>query len=1436
VLSSFHFDVHGLASHSSILGNQDAPVIAHGVTLSAVENSSIAERPSAVATFTDPGGIEDLSHYSAEIDWGDQTNSSGAIAVDASTGVFTVLGSHQYAEEGSYLLHITIHDRDSADAMVTSLVNVADPSPVATGGFSFAAIEGIFSDSQVVATFTDPAGPAPLDEYHASIDWGDGARSDGEISSLPDGSFAVKGAHEYIEEGSKNITVVIEHERAHVSMVQSTAQVADQPVAATGGFTIQSVEGSSTDAATLATFTGPADTEELGEYSATIEWGDGTQSDGQIMLDDGVFSVRGGHLFAEEGSFPVSVSIHHGTAAAVVVESRAEIADAPLAAQGGIAFAAIEGIAFENQLLATFTDRGPSEDAANYSATIEWGDGNQSEGEIRADDGHFSVIGGHAYAEEGSYRIRITIHHETANDVVTSCSASVSDAGLDVQGGLTVFTTEGSTFDNQTVATFTDRGGAEDPSLYTATIDWGDGIQSDGQIMPSGTGFSVTGGHRYAEEGNYAIRVAVHHSDLGDGIGISQATVSDAPVAAQGGIEISAVEGVAFDNHLVATFTDPAGTEEPADYSATIDWGDGNQTAGIIGANGASFSVTGGHLYAEEGSYSIHVTIHHGSAADVSVDSTAHVSDVAVIAQGGFLVQTAEGVRFDSEPLATFTDPSGAEDPTRYSATVDWGDGSQSSGQIGFANGAFTVSGGHTYSEEGEYRITVTVHHEGAADVSVPSNASVSDLSVVAQGDFHLQGVEGNPITGQMIARFNDPGGADDPAEYSARIDWGDGDHSDGVIAVADDAFVVLGTHTYTHDGNYSVRVTIHHGSAADVLVHSDANIAEAALTRPAGTSNSVTEGDLFNGVLASFRDQNAGATAATFAADIDWGDGIHSAGTIGRNADGSFSVVGSHAYSDDGSFTAQVKITDDVANITALSQFTVGAVAPSLTFAGPTFDQAGSPYVLHFTSVEHGTDHLASVTINWDDGTVQTVPVNSNATSLDITHVYTDAPNFYTITASFADEDGTHTSASSQNVVVLVPGINPGDFSTAVSSPDHPGVADLQGTVAATLSLPNDANQGDSAKLFIGRYHQDPVPVVPTGNPVGFTDVHLQFHVQGQPDGTLSVSYIIPDKIDAQSFVPQFFDGTKWQAVSPESRSISTDSQGRRSLTIILGIDTVPTLAQLTHTVFTIAVVTPAPATNTAIVPPLVLANTGLNDLGNGFQSTATFVQSNQLTLALSASQGRSESGGGENREQESGGDDPLLGPLQLLLTGEQQGDRSQRQIKKPAVVPSADKPKAGDAAPPKPATGAGAEPGADQTPMQFQSGCDAIWDQAEWQSSVDHIRANHSAHLSIPPTGGDLVEALALADSLSSAVPDSRDQLFDNASIDSKLDFTLDSALAAMAAVVFASVPLTEGKGYRRELEPSRQWTEREGRPRRSRSKLHGNSLNGILALDDR
>jgi hypothetical protein len=178
---------------------------------------------------------------------------------------------------------------------------------------------------------------------------------------------------------------------------------------------------------------------------------------------------------------------------------------------------------------------------------------------------------------------------------------------------------EGKSFSGP-VGTFTDLNAANAPS-DTATIDWGDGSASpaDGNAVTvsgcsNGT-CTVSGTHKYAEEGVYTTKVTV--TDAGDATTDAQpgsATVDDAALTLTGTTVATASTNVP--ESVVASFTDadPAGTA--TDYTGTINWGpnEGSSPAdgkpvNIVSNGSGGFNVTGQHNFQPGGSWPKSITV-----------------------------------------------------------------------------------------------------------------------------------------------------------------------------------------------------------------------------------------------------------------------------------------------------------------------------------------------------------------------------------------------------------------------------------------------------------------------------------------------------------------------------------------------------------------------------------------------------------------------------------------------------------------------------------------------------------------------------------------------------------------------------------------------------------------------------------------------------------
>jgi len=140
------------------------------------------------------------SFVSATIDWGDGTPASDGTLI----GGTVVAGTHTYGDEGVYTFTVTLHDLDGTFT-VPGTATITDAPLTATPASFTVAKKNQFTNT--VATFVDGNPGATPSDFTATIDWGDGSASNGTVTALAAGGFAVGGTHEYKKKGSYRVAV-----------------------------------------------------------------------------------------------------------------------------------------------------------------------------------------------------------------------------------------------------------------------------------------------------------------------------------------------------------------------------------------------------------------------------------------------------------------------------------------------------------------------------------------------------------------------------------------------------------------------------------------------------------------------------------------------------------------------------------------------------------------------------------------------------------------------------------------------------------------------------------------------------------------------------------------------------------------------------------------------------------------------------------------------------------------------------------------------------------------------------------------------------------------------------------------------------------------------------------------------------------------------------
>ena len=123
-----------------------------------------------------------------------------------------------------------------------------------------------------------------------------------------------------------------------------------------------------------------------------------------------------------------------------------------------------------------------------------------------------------------------------------------------------------------------------------------------------------------------------------------------------------------------------------------------------------------------------------GLAAGASQTFSFQTEIVDTVPAGGFSFAGPAGSSVGGT-VATITDPNTSATPSAYSATINWGDGSSSTGTVGGGNGSAAVTGNHSYLAGGTYPISVTITavgtNQGSSTVSDSATITAPPATVI---------------------------------------------------------------------------------------------------------------------------------------------------------------------------------------------------------------------------------------------------------------------------------------------------------------------------------------------------------------------------------------------------------------------------------------------------------------------------------------------------------------------------------------------------------------------------------------------------------------------------------------------------------------------------------------------------------------------------------
>lgn len=771
------------------------------------------------------------SSFTSTLDWGDPSpdNAAGVITQDASNpSVYYITGSHTFTDPGTFTVDQTIA---FSGAPVTATVNgvtisiLFDPTPATPGtpatanvnnaslavsAFPISGVEGQSIPAGAIASFIDAGGssgsPDPASAFTATIDLLDSSgntvltvaaasiqqNSNSNSYTVNAPALSLAG----LEAGTYSLRVTVTKTIAGTSVSAvgaASAVLADAPLTAGPAVLLTPNTGVQLNDVVVGSFTDAFAAATADEFTAIIDWGDGTPTSiGTVVATGGgAFDVQGTHRYARPGVFTTKIIVQDDDGSVVNLVGSATVTDA--AVTGSVRnFNAQEGQNTGTIVLATFTVPNPLATVADITATLPangWGDGTPGAPvqlavqQIGGGPGGavFQVLGSHTYAEEGSFAVNITI---TLNGVVstnlTAGTATVADAPLVSNGG-TVTGIEGNTTGPQVVATFTDANPGAAASEFTVTINWGDGtpvqtlpgsaVTKSGSV--NGVQFTVTAAHTYLEEGVYATTITILDDGGSTTVAHGTAVIADAPLTPSNQPNVFTVEGQLFSGP-VASFTDanPFATVGEFNY-VLIHWGDGSpDTAGTItqpGGMGTPFVVNGTHRYLTTGgvgagTFPITVDVHDEGGSTVTLSNTANVAVASVTLAGQINPASVSGLANGVPNVTNVVTPNffGTVSPAVPASHVtltatDVANGSTIVLGTVIANAAGQWNLTSVVLPQGTYNVTAVATDVNGNVVSGPTPVTIVSNLVIDTTGPEVQNVVFNRGTGTILVTYIDP-------------------------------------------------------------------------------------------------------------------------------------------------------------------------------------------------------------------------------------------------------------------------------------------------------------------------------------------------------------------------------------------------------------------------------------------------------------------------------------------------------------------------------------------------------------------------------------------------------------------------------------------------------------------------------------------------------
>ncbi len=282
-----------------------------------------------VATFTHAKPAGAASDYAATINWGDGSSSVAGTVSVAAGGGFEVKGSHTYAAAGQYTTSVTINDVGGAKATATGSANVIGPPVV-----SDVSVLSVTEATAKIGFKIDPDGADTtyVVEYGPNTSYGQKTEPV-DIGATPGPQSLTQTLTGLEPNKTYHFDVVATNSAAPKGVGggdRSFTTETAPPLSATG-VSVSGMAGVKLNV-TVAKFTDADPHRVVSDYTATINWGDGSSSVAGTVsaAAGGGFEVKGSHTYAAAGRYTTSAMISDVGGAKATATGSANVVGPPV--------------------------------------------------------------------------------------------------------------------------------------------------------------------------------------------------------------------------------------------------------------------------------------------------------------------------------------------------------------------------------------------------------------------------------------------------------------------------------------------------------------------------------------------------------------------------------------------------------------------------------------------------------------------------------------------------------------------------------------------------------------------------------------------------------------------------------------------------------------------------------------------------------------------------------------------------------------------------------------------------------------------------------------------------------------------------------------------------------------------------------------------------